>query len=249
MRRFPFVFLLAGLLHAPAYAQETYVSASLTGDVVRLSRPGDSRQADFSGGEAIGFALRLGTRLCTALVVEAEFAGPTEIRHEGTPAVIPLPAPPVLTVTAPDGTLITIPRPQPEIFPPLNYRVRTEYRDAAIAAGIWARQELSARFALVYSGGVGFHRTEREVELAFEPPGLPEVLVTADLLGGVRRSLISRGPSTYAAEAVEYTARPFAGIDARIAMMERLHFVPGIRLHGLSGGLLVRPSAGLSWDF
>src|SRR5688500_5865962 len=75
----------------PAFAQSTYVSASVTGDIVRFS---GSEVAGINGtpgsGEAIGFALRVGTPLGTAWGVEAEFARPSEITTESRPDVIPL---------------------------------------------------------------------------------------------------------------------------------------------------------------
>lgn len=252
MKRLALLFLACGCLHVPAYAQDTYVGALLTGDVVRFSGPDDARLPEFPGGEAIGFALRLGTRIGTAWGVEAEFSRPAEIRHEGVPQVVPLPAPGDLTFTAPDGTLVTVPRPDTLIFPPPSYRVRTAYRDMTVSAGLWARQDLSARFALVYTGGVGFHRTEREAEFLFDPIRFADSLLTPAVIGGIPiipRAPIGFGPAAYKAASTEYTTRPFAGLEARIAMTERVDLVPGIRVHGLAGGLLLRPSVGLIWAF
>ena len=238
--------VVCGFVHVPAFAQGTYVGAALTGDIVRFSAAEEARLPEFSGGEAIGFALRLGTRLGPAWGVEAEFARAAEIRREGSPQVIPLralDAPTIITGSNP----LTIPRVDPVIFPPINYRVRTAYRDVTFSAAIWARQDFSGRFALVYSGGVGFHRTEREVEFMFDPVPFPRLAGTS--LSFVNSAVVAVPSGIYGSDTVTYTARPFAGIDARVRMTERLDLVPAIRLHGLSGGLLLRPSVGLNWLF
>ena len=250
MKRLALLFLACGGLHVPAYAQDTYVGASLTADVVRFSGPDDARPPELSGGEAIGFALRLGTRVGTAWGVEAEFSRPAEIRHEGDLGVVPLPGVGEFTFTAPDGTVTVVP--DSLILPPRSYRVRTAYRDVTLSAGIWARQDLSTRFALVYTGGIGFHRTEREAEFRFDPIRFSDSLFTSGVIGGIPiipRAPINFGPAVYEAVSTQYTARPFAGVEARISMTERIDLVPGIRLHGLAGGLLVRPSVGLNWEF
>lgn len=238
-----FVVLVCGA--RPALAQDTYVNASLTGDVVRLSASESAGQPGFSGGEAIGFALRAGTRLGTAWGVEAEFARPAEIEHEWSPDVIPLPAR-VLTFTGQDGTAISTPDLTSLIFPPRSYRFRTAYRDTTLSAAVWTRQDFSARFALVYIGGIGFHRAEQDSEITIDPfpfpvsiPGVP---------------IVPRGPllteaATYRSKATIYSARPFAGIEARLRMTDRVELVPGVRVHGLDGGILVRPSVGLGWRF
>jgi hypothetical protein len=227
-----------------ASAQGTYVSASLTGDVVRFGGTEASGVPDVSaGGEAIGFALRAGTRLGSAWGVEAEFARASEIERETALGVYPLSG---STLTFDDFTGSLIPageRIGPDIgsviFPPISYRVRTASRNVTMSAGLWARQQFSARVALVYTGGIGFHRIEREIEFRFEPP-VP--FPPFPRLAGVNLpSPITTG--------ISYSARPFAGMEARVRMTDHLELVPGVRLHGLSGGLLVRPSVGLGWVF
>jgi hypothetical protein len=48
---------------------------------------------------------------------------------------------------------------------------------------------------------------------------------------------------------VSYRAGPVAGVEARIWLTDQVQLVPGVRLHGLDGGWLVRSSVGLGWTF
>jgi hypothetical protein len=221
-----------------AFAQDTYVSVSLTGDISRFSRSETAGSVDLSGsGEALGFGLRLGTPLGSIWGVEIEYVRPSEIESDGAPEVFPLPRVPLPGA----GVLDEVPAaflPDVSILP-FSYRIRAAQRNSTLSAGVWARQDFSSRFALVYSGGIGFHRTERELTITsdfFGPfpaaPGLPIVL-----------------PPPRAVDAIAYATRPFAGMDARVRMTDHVELVPGIRLHGLDGGLLVRPSVGLGWIF
>jgi hypothetical protein len=233
------VAAMVGITGVPAAAQDTYVSASLTADVVRFSGSETPGVADLTpDGEALGFAVRLGTRLGSAWGVEAEVSRAAEIERESEPDAIPFPRP-----TDPIASIITDGRPvvpgvDVRIVPPVTYRMRSAYRDLTVSAGVWARQDFTARFALVYSGGVGFHRSEREAELTIAMIGLiPEV-----------PGLIFP-PTRTVTDVTTYSARPFAGIEGRVRMTEQVELVPGVRVHGLEAGLLVRPSIGVGWLF
>jgi hypothetical protein len=89
----------------------------------------------------------------------------------------------------------------------------------------------------VYLGGIGFHRTEQDVDYEF---------------GGGRLSPVPIGivpvPS-YTLESVTYSVHPMVGLEARIGMSDHLDLVPGVRLHGVTGGWLLRPAVGLAWTF
>lgn len=50
-------------------------------------------------------------------------------------------------------------------------------------------------------------------------------------------------------QAVIYDAKPFVGVESPIVIMGRAYLVPGIRLHGLDDGWLIRPSVGIGWNF
>lgn len=223
---------------SPALAQGTYMSASLTGDIVRFSRSETQGVRDLSGGgEAIGFALRVGTPLGSSWGVEAEFARPAEIENEGAPDVIPL-AYQTLAWSSQGvtGSVVAGDLPTRLIYPPFSYQVRTSQRNTTFSTGVWARQDVSTRAALVYSGGVGFHRTETDIEFTYGPVrGIPTIPVII--------------PPRSVTETITYSARPFAGIDARIGMTDHAELVLGVRLHGLRDGVLVRPAVGLGWTF
>jgi hypothetical protein len=210
---------------APAGAQGTYVGAALTADIVRFSHSETRGTNEQRGGEAIGFALRVGTPLGSIWGVEAEFVYPSSIENESSPDVFPLfPLPTV----GPIGTSI-----ESVIYPPISYQVRTAWRTSTLSTGVWARQGISERVALVYSGGAAFIRTRSDFEFIYTPP---------------RQLGFIALPST-SIETVHYSVRPFVGIGARIGMTEHLELVPAVRLQGLDGGMLVRPSIGLAWAF
>jgi hypothetical protein len=228
------VFALVAMLAAAqsAYAQGAYVSASLTGDVVRQNRVKNAGNDQSTDGEAIGFALRVGSELGRRWGVELEFARPQEIENDFAPGIVPLPAatlvPGVMgaNIFPPDGG---------QIFPAFSYRIRTSQRNTMLSSAVWARQEISRRMSLVYLGGVGFHRTTSEVTLTFEP-GLPR--------GGFP---IAIPPSV--TNSTNYDVGPFAGMEGRIGFTDHAHLVAGVRLHGINGGWLFRPSVGLGWNF
>jgi opacity protein-like surface antigen len=210
---------------SPTFAQGTYVGAALTGDIVRFDRSETSRSGDVrSGGEALGFALRIGTPLGSIWGVEAEFVYPSAIESESWPEVIALPSP--IVTSGPIGGIDLF----PIVYPPISYRVRTSWRTSTISTGVWARHNVSERVALVYSGGAAFNRTENEFEFTFTP--LPAVTL----------------PSSRT-KTILYSVQPFAGIGARIGMTEHLELVPSARILGLERGLLVRPSIGVAWTF
>lgn len=227
---------LVSVASTPAVsAQSGYVSASLVGDVVRVNHAEGAGRGDTSGGgEALGFALRLGTEVGSRWGVEAELARPSEIDSRFEPGIIPLVLAASTTVVSstPSGVV----PPSTELFPyPYTYRVHTQQRYTTLSVAAWARQELSPKVSLVYLGGIGFHRTTQDVEFTFEP---------SILLG---RPVIFPQPSL--TETILYTARPFTGIEARIGLTDHVQLIPGVRLHGLDGGWLVRSSVGLGWVF
>jgi len=225
--------LLSVAASSAVSAQGAYVSASLVGDVVRLSHAERLGTGGAAGsGEALGFALRLGTELGSVWGVEVEFARPSEIESQWAPDVVPLV--PALQVVTSDGGAGTVLPGVDLLFPSFRYQIRTKQRNTTLSTAVWARQELSPRVSLVYVGGVGFHRTSREVEVAFDPiPLLPIPVIYPPTL----------------TEAVTYRAGPLAGIEARISLTDQVQLVPGVRLHGLEGGWLVRSSVGLGWSF
>jgi hypothetical protein len=206
-----------------ASAQTSYVSASLFGDVVRTSHSSLAGGDGTAGGETLGFALRIGTPVGSAWGVEAEFARPGEI--DGESDVVALPAlEPAIVLPGLDRDVIG------RLVPSFQYRYRTSQRHTTLTASVWAQQVLTARFSLVYLGGLGFYRSERDLEIGYSGP-LPVVL-----------------PSI-SSETISYGVRPMAGFEARISLSDHAYINPGIRLHGIDNGWLVRPAVGLGWAF
>jgi hypothetical protein len=168
--------------------------------------------------------------------VEVEYARPSEITSDESPRAIPLAAPayPVFT-SVPGGTVI----PGADLYlPSYEYRIRTSQRNSTLSTAVWVRQEVSSRISLVYVGGVGFHRTEQDVEIAFQPNRV---------VGGLVIFPPIFPPSL--TKTTTYSVGPLAGIEARIGLADHLQLVPGVRLHGLDNGWLVRTSVGLGWAF
>jgi len=226
-----FAIVVAMLALAPsAYAQGAYVSASLTGDIVRQNRVESVGFNQPSGGEAIGFALRVGSELGARWGVELEFARPQEITNDFAPGVVPLPA----ATLVPGVVGGVFPPDAVQTYPVFSYRIRTSQRNTMVSSAVWARHEISRRMSLVFLGGVGFHRTTSDTSVTFEPR-LPSPFP------------IALPPSV--TNATNYDAGPFAGVEGRIGLTDHAHLVTGVRLHGISGGWLFRPSVGLGWNF
>ncbi|HEY1305995.1 MAG TPA: hypothetical protein VGF24_20715 [Vicinamibacterales bacterium] len=226
------VLALLFVIAPSVYAQGAYVAAFLTGDVVRLDSVEGTGRGESRNGEAIGFALRLGTELSPKWGVELEFARPAEIETVDSPGIVPLPVgPPV--VVSPGGGGITIP--DSSVLPIFSYSLRTRQRNTTLTPALWVRQELSTRVSLVYAAGAAFRRqtSELTIEVQPSPPilGIPIVF-----------------PPTVTKTTV-YDVGAFAGIESRIGLTQNVQLVPGIRLLGISNGWLLRPSVGMGWKF
>jgi len=224
---FVFVALIAGT--AESAAQPAYVGASVFGDFVRLTQTRYRALEDDAGGEAVGFALRVGTHITDRWGVELEFARPSEIDGDGGFEILPAQVTfASLSDLVPPGVTL----PSPLIFPPFSYR--TTMRNTTISPAAFVRQDLTDRSSLVYLGGLGFYRTEREFGLASDPRAL----------GGTGLSIVP-----FRSETVHYGVKPFVGVEGRIGLGEHGQLVPALRLHGIDGGWLVRPGVGVNWVF
>lgn len=221
---------------AEAFAQETYVSASLIGDIVRSSHAEAPGLPDTSGGEALGFALRVGTPLGSNWGVEAEFARPAEIElamDDGSLAYWS-------SFGAQSGPVggqldsITLLPPRAISVPSIRAFGESSQRTTTMSASLWVQQQLSGRVAMMYLAGMGFYRSEYQYRISYEPLfiGLPGVALPA-----------------FDNTSIAYGVRPLAGIESRISMTDHVQLVPGVRLHGAENGWLIRPSVGLAWTF
>jgi hypothetical protein len=230
--RYGLAALLATLWAAPLFAQSTYVAAALVGDVLRTTHSETTLGQDVPGGaETIGFALRVGTPLGSRWGVELEFTRAGEIDTEFSGA-IPLSSQ-IDTIVLPTTRLGGAA--SAELFPqPLPYRLRATQQYTTLSTTVWANQELSDRVSLVYLAGMGFHRGTFETESRFDilPAGITFPVVIPSLT-----------------KTVTYGVRPLAGFEARIGLTEHVDLVPGMRLHGLESGWLLRPAVGLAWNF
>jgi hypothetical protein len=215
------------LITAPAMAQTPYVGTALVGDVARFSHSSfDGRLGESSGGEAIGFALRLGIGVGAAWGVEAEFARPSELTSTASPPVLAALGYPELV-----GRLGLI---DPGGLTGLGISIDTRQRNTTLSTVAWVRQDLTNRAALVYLGGLSFVRAAHVTEYSFSfVRALPGLLL----------------PAADRVEFIAYGVRPVVGIEARIGLTDHLELVPGVRLTGLESGWLVRPAVGLSWGF
>lgn len=235
-------FVLSCVLASPVLAQGSYVGAFLVGDVVRLDRY-DSRDVDSGSGETLGFALRLGTPVASRWGVEVEFVRPGEITSEQSPDVFPLAESSLpLRASSLPGLPVNAIGYDPLLLPRYSYTFRSTERRTTIATSLWVRQEITPRFSLAYVGGVAFGRTDRELEVTYQPvfPVLPVV-------PGFPISLPAIAPTV--SESVDYSVGPMVGVEGRIRMAGTVDLVPSLRLHGIDGGWMIRPAVGLSWNF
>jgi hypothetical protein len=225
------VFLtISGLLGlaGTSGAQTAYVGASLLGDIVRTTHTESGGFDSATGsGEAVGFALRIGTGLGSNWGVELEYARPSVVKNGGE-LVYPLLASP-LTPEQQAAILASLPN-APAIFPPIfpiPLAIETRDRHSTVSAVLWANQRVTERVALVYLGGVAFNRFDREYGYSFDfAPGLFSVSRT-----------------------ITYSARPVVGLESWIGLTDNVTLMPGLRLLGVQDGWSIRPAVGIGWSF
>jgi len=212
--------VIAWAIAVPSWAQSgTGVSAALVGDIVRSNRS----SLDAVGGEpGNGEGLTFSLRLDRAL--GSRWGVELEYVH-GAELEFELNrgsfVMPAEFFSA-AGSSLTL---------PAGYRYSTSTRWSTIAPMLWYRQPLGTRTSLVYSAGMGFGIGRSETTYTYTP--LPN------------QNTLPPMTSKY----TSYTINPIVGVDARIGMTDHLSVVPGVRLLGADGGILLRPSAGLRWEF
>ena len=222
--------LLLTLGGGAALAQSPYAGAALVGDVLRSTHSESTFGREVpEGGEAIGFALRVGTPLGSRWGVELEFTRPGEIETEFAGGPIPLTRETLSswTTTATGPTFIQV-LPQP-----VSYSLNAAERHSTLSTTVWFAQELSPKVSLVYLAGMGFYRATYESEFRFDT-----------LPGGIAFPVVPSPTKT-----VNYGVRPLAGFEARLELTDHVDLVPGVRLHGLESSWLLRPAVGLVWNF
>jgi hypothetical protein len=180
--------------------------------------------------------LRLGTSIGSFWGIEAEFARPGEIEQDNRYDVFPVD---LLSRLYPNGGGYVGGLYDVSVIGsilPFGYNFETTERNGTFSTNLWARQEIGARAAIVYLGGLAFTRSEYESRMDFR---LPPVV-----LPGATSLLPPRSTRT-----VAYGVRPNVGIEGRIRMTDHAELVPGLRLLGLQDRWLIRPSVGINWTF
>jgi hypothetical protein len=226
------VLSILGSSGQAANAQSIYVAGSVGADILLVSgQESAGMPLSSGGGEAMSGAARLGVLFEDRFGVELEGGRAGEIRRSGGP----LPLDGALSIFVPEMTFST--------------QVTTVSTTASI------RQQVADSVALVYLGGVVFHRTDTSMEFG----GFP--ILPFLVAGGVS----ARGsffppteltvPSSrltiasYRAYGVQYGAGPVVGFETHIGVGEHFRIMPGVRLHGLPSSWLVRPSVAAGWAF
>lgn len=219
------IFLFAGTL--PALAQNTTISASLTGNVARFART-EARPApiaDLSAidGEAIGFTVGIGRAIGERWGVTFEVGRSGEIESRQEVEFDPrLSARPALV---PPGIPI----------PDFSFVSTSEVQLTTFSALAWVGHEAGSRLELTYGGGVTFTRAESERDFEVTDPRLAIWTVPSGL------------------RMIEYGAAPVAGIDAVFKFTDHTALTAGVKLHGIQvqglSGWLLRPGVGVRWAF
>ncbi len=183
-------------------------------------------------GDTLGFALRVRAHLGSRWGVEGEYGRPWDTNKElaGSSAIGELGLSPVLGNFDIDVLVANDPR-FPAVF---SYRVNTRRRFASLSTGGWVQQDLSSRVSLVYVGGIAFQRTRRDAALTYSVTQGPR---------------LAQAPSSTSRNDSFHTVRPFGGLESPVVLTDHLRLVPGVRVYGLEGGWLIRPSIGLAWAF
>jgi hypothetical protein len=204
-------------------AEGPYVGVSLVGDLLRRGfyEGGGIGRQDASD-EALGFSLRLGVPLGAQWGVETEFVRPAAVERGFPDGPLPL----FLQSALPVG--------------PFRYQVETSERTTSFVATAWARHAMSVRTSLVFHGGLAVHRYWQLTDASFS------IFESGPIRPGIS---IFPVPTPTRTEAVSYSMRPVVGVEARIGMTEHVALVPSFRVHGIEGGVLMRPSVGLIWAF
>lgn len=219
------VFCVMFVVATPAFAQSTYVGASLVGDVARFSKVdyGDDEFAVLFGGErsaddeALGFNVKIGRAFSERWGLEFEFARSGEFESR---TAIAYPA---------------ILRERLDLrLPNRGFEYESERSHTTFAALAFLRQELGERLELSYLGGIAFSRVETEHE--YDGP----------------RILIYPPVTIPGYETIFYETGPTVGVEAAFTFGAAA-VTGGVRLQSAGGdagsGWLIRPNLGMRWTF
>ena len=229
------LLMLCLLAAAQASAQDTTITASLTGDITRFSHIQAAPEIVAGlfpdtplDGEALGFTLGAGRGIGERWGVAFEFGRTGEIDNETTQDI--------------DWRLATQPI-RPGLPPPglpvpidVSFVSRIELQVTTMSGLAWVKHNAGSRVELSYTGGLAFVRSASARQYTISDPRLLAIWAL---------------PA--ASEVVEYAAAPIVGMDATIAFTDHTALTAGIRaiaidVSGTSGWLL-RPGVGVRWTF
>ena len=215
-----------------AVAQSLYAAGAVGADISLVSGQESIPFAISPGGEAFSGAARLGTVLNDRFGIELEVSRAGETRNSSR-----------------SGGPIPLGAAFPIFLSDIN--VRTRITTISTTASI--RQQVADNVALVYLGGVVFHRTDSEIRYPFVRSGIvdlpPRPLPTGfDVL--IENAAFAAPfivPSVV--ESIQYGAGPVVDFEAHIGYGDHLTIIPGVRMHSLPASWLLRPSVGAGWKF
>jgi hypothetical protein len=218
----------ACLAGTPAYAQSSYVAATIGSDISRFgwvtSRDIDSLSV---AGEELALAMRAGTAVAESWGVEVEFVFPSrrevERIQDSSFVVNPTSSNQQGAVSLSFGQIGQ--RPQ--------FRARVRRRNATAGMTVWLAHGVRERLQLRYLAGIAMHRFEQINNIDVVPQ--PGLIVSSRAIGETREITYGLGPMT--------------GIEARWMPRGAVFLTIGTRLHGFSAGWILRPSAGAGWSF
>lgn len=210
------------LLIAPSLAQQSFAQEPYVGAALVGNIVRSSGLGE--DGETPGWSLRVGTPIGERWGIDAEFVYPGAV--ESTASRGPIPT---------GIGFIGFPPDSRSLLPP-SYEESRSSRHSTFSASGWVSQRAGDRIELMYLGGVVFALFERTLQVRYPElpvfPGLPPIQLP-DIDTSTR----------------SYGVGPLVGMDARIRMTDHLQLVPGVRLAGFGGLLIVRPAVGLHWVF
>jgi hypothetical protein len=224
------VLVLVSAYASSAAGQSVYVAGAAGADISLVSHQESfGFTAPTGGGESLSGAARLGVVLDQRWGIELEVSRAARMRN-----------------TSRSGG----PLPLGAAFPIFLPEISVHTRITTVSTTASLRQQVADRVALVYLGGIVFHRTDSRVDYR-GLRGLPALgdprFAFGDLINGVAPVGIAL-PSTRV-ESVRYGAGPVAGFEAHIGYGEHFMIVPGVRMHSLPASWLLRPSIGAGWVF
>jgi hypothetical protein len=218
----------ACLVATAASAQSPYVALTVGSDVSRFSSTtfNDTLRVD---GEALTFAARAGTPIGESWGVEFELIYPSRNSFERIQD-----SPLIMNPTSQQAQVassLSLSIGPIGVTP--QFRVRVKRRNPTADVAAWLAHNVREGMQLRYLAGIAIHRFTQLNNVDVVP----------------QRGLSVSSRQIGETEEISYGLGPMAGIEARWMARGAVFLTVGTRLHGFSGGWIVRPSAGAGWSF